>query len=76
MTLYQNKYHPETSRLKGWDYRNAGYYFVTICTQNHVPCFGDVIDGQALLDRIAQNRAYVAGAESRNTTPGLTWTNL
>ncbi len=28
-------------RLKGYDYSGAGYYFVTICTQNRIRLFGD-----------------------------------
>jgi hypothetical protein len=29
-------------RLRGYDYSQAGAYFVTICTQDHVCLFGDV----------------------------------
>ncbi len=27
-----NKHHRRSIRLRGWDYRSPGYYFVTICT--------------------------------------------
>lgn len=27
-----HKHHRRSIRLKGWDYRSAGYYFITICT--------------------------------------------
>ena len=29
-------------RLKDYDYSGAGYYFITICTQNRIPLFWDV----------------------------------
>jgi len=29
------RYHRRTIHLKGYDYSNAGMYFVTICVQNH-----------------------------------------
>jgi|GEM_PF-899802 len=38
-------------RLKGYDYKQAGAYFVTICTQDRVCLFGDVVDGQMRLNR-------------------------
>ena len=30
-------------RLQGYDYSHAGYYFITICTQNRIHYFGDII---------------------------------
>ncbi|MDZ7716970.1 MAG: transposase [Balneolaceae bacterium] len=32
-------------RLKGWDYRNPGLYFVTICTQDRQHHFGEIKNG-------------------------------
>ena len=32
-------------RLKGWDYRNPGLYFITICTKNRQHHFGKIKDG-------------------------------
>jgi REP element-mobilizing transposase RayT len=32
-------------RLKGYDYTQAGAYFVTICAQDQACLFGDVVDG-------------------------------
>jgi len=31
-------------RLKGYDYSQAGLYFVTICVQNRVCAFGEMIN--------------------------------
>jgi REP element-mobilizing transposase RayT len=39
---FRNKYRIATSRLKGWDYGEAGYYFITICTQDKHLWFGEI----------------------------------
>ncbi len=49
------KYDPEkhrrrSIRLKGYDYSQAGAYFVTICTQNRMCLFGDIADGKMVLN--------------------------
>jgi REP element-mobilizing transposase RayT len=49
MTLFKNKYRVETTRLTGWDYRSAGYYFVTICTHDRACYLGEIRDGEMLL---------------------------
>lgn len=35
-----------TIRLRGYDYKQAGAYFVTICTQERACLFGVIRDGQ------------------------------
>lgn len=45
MQKYKNKYRIPSGRLKGWDYRNAGSYFITICTKNREHFFGQCKDG-------------------------------
>ena len=35
----------ESTRLSGWDYSNPGRYFVTICTTERVPFFGQIHNG-------------------------------
>jgi len=52
MTQYQQKYRVESARLKGWDYRQRGWYFVTMCAQNHVCIFGEVVGGEVQLSRV------------------------
>lgn len=44
MKKYKNKYRIPSARLKGWDYRNAGAYFITICTKNRQYFFGECKD--------------------------------
>jgi REP element-mobilizing transposase RayT len=39
-----------TIRLRGYDYSQAGAYFVTICTQNRECFFGDIVDGAMRLN--------------------------
>lgn len=39
MTLFKDKYRVESTRLPGWDYGNAGYYYITICTKDRTHFF-------------------------------------
>jgi putative transposase len=41
--------HRRSPRLRGYDYGLAGVYFVTICTQERMLCFGRVADDLMLL---------------------------
>ncbi len=36
--------------MKGYDYSRAGAYYVTICTQNRECLFGEITDGQMVLN--------------------------
>lgn len=42
------------NRLTNYNYSQPGYYFVTICTQNRICCFGDVINGEMVLNNYGQ----------------------
>lgn len=44
--LYRNKYRIESARHSGWDYSNASFYFVTVCTHNHLHYFGELLTSQ------------------------------
>lgn len=54
MTLYNNKYRIEPARLKNWDYRNAGPYFITICVKDRACHFGRCSDGKMILNEVGQ----------------------
>ncbi|MBD2295253.1 transposase [Anabaena sphaerica FACHB-251] len=54
MTLYKNKYRIESARCPKWDYTSNGYYFVTICTYNKHPFFGEIINGEMVLNLISE----------------------
>lgn len=45
MTLDPDIHHRRSIRLRGYDYSQAGMYFVTICTQGRLRLFGEVVDG-------------------------------
>jgi REP element-mobilizing transposase RayT len=42
--------HRRSIRLKGYNYSEAGAYFVTIVTQGRVSLFGEIIDGEMQLN--------------------------
>lgn len=54
MAKYLNKYRIESSRLKGFDYNSNGSYFITICTKNRFPYFGNIADGKMHLTEIGK----------------------
>ena len=39
------------NRLQEYDYSQSGYYFVTMCTDNHKPFFGKIINGVMILSQ-------------------------
>jgi len=54
MTLFQDKYRIESARLRGWDLRSRGWYFVTICSQNRACIFGEVVAGEMQLSPVGR----------------------
>jgi putative transposase len=45
-----NRHHRRSIRLKGYDYSQAGAYFITLCTQDRACLFGRVINGEMRLN--------------------------
>ncbi len=45
MPYNPNKHHRRSIRLKGYDYTQAGLYFVTICLQDRKWLFGKIENG-------------------------------
>jgi len=43
-------HHRRSIRLKGYDYRQSGGYFVTMVTQGRDALFGDVVNGEMILN--------------------------
>lgn len=43
-------HHRKSIRLKGYDYSQAGLYFITICVQNRECLFGEIINGEMNLN--------------------------
>jgi REP element-mobilizing transposase RayT len=50
MTYDPKRHHRRSIRLKGYDYAQAGAYFITLCTQNRDRLFGDVVNGDMRLN--------------------------
>ena len=50
MATNRNKHRRRSIRLRGFDYSQAGAYFVTICTHERACRFGDVVDGDMRLN--------------------------
>ena len=48
------KHHRQSIRLRDWDYRSAGYYFVTICTHQRNNLFGKVVNGDMCFNEYGQ----------------------
>lgn len=48
---YKPKIHHRRSiRLRGYDYSQAGAYFITICTQNRLHLFGEIVNNKMILN--------------------------
>jgi REP element-mobilizing transposase RayT len=43
-------HHRRSIRLQGYDYVQAGAYFATICTQQRVCLFGEIVNGEMQLN--------------------------
>lgn len=54
MTLFKQRYRIESSRLPGWDYASAGWYFVTLCTGGRECFFGDTTGDHVRLSPIGE----------------------
>jgi putative transposase len=50
MKFDSQKYHRRSIRLKGYDYSGAGAFFVTIVAWQREMVFGDVVDGEMILN--------------------------
>ena len=51
MMKYDPKIHHRKSiRLKNYDYSQTGLYFITICTQNRLHLFGEIVDDAMVLN--------------------------
>jgi REP element-mobilizing transposase RayT len=50
MTFNSNIHRRRSIRLQGYDYSQAGAYFITICTQNRECMFGEIVGGKMALN--------------------------
>lgn len=49
-TYNPNIHHRKSIRLRGYDYTQAGLYFITICTHARLPLLGDIVDAEIRLN--------------------------
>lgn len=54
MPFDSNIHHRRSIRLKGYDYSQAGLYFITICCENRISRFGKVINGEMILNEFGE----------------------
>ena len=54
MTDNPTSHRRKSIRLQGYDYSQAGLYFITVCTHNRVPLFGEIVDGVMALNTAGQ----------------------
>ena len=65
-----DKHHRRSIRLKGYDYAQAGLYLVTICAQNRECRFGEIVNGEMVLNDAGRMAKSVWEAPM---VPGLHW---
>ena len=54
MTHFRGKYRIETTRLPWWDYSQAGWYYVTICTRDRQCVFGEIVDQRMIMSQFGE----------------------
>ena len=62
MTYDPQKHHRRSIRLRGYDYRDPGAYFVTICTDDRRCLFGEIIDNEMHLSDTGQAVQWIWNA--------------
>ena len=40
--------------MPGWDYALGGKYFITICTKKMICCFGEIVNGEMMLNEMGE----------------------
>ncbi|GAB1418378.1 transposase [Bacteroidales bacterium] len=54
MAYHPNIHHRKSIRLKGYDYSQADLYFITICVQDRECLFGNIENGEMILNDAGQ----------------------
>ena len=53
----ENQYRKKPNRLTGFDYSTPGYYFITICTKNHLGLLGKIVSENELIPAVMELNA-------------------
>jgi putative transposase len=61
-----HQHHRRSIRLRGYNYAQAGAYFVTVCTQNRDCLFGEVMNGEVRLNSFGRIVAECWNAISKH----------
>jgi len=61
--------HRRSLRLQGYDYAQAGAYFVTLCMQDRICLFGEIIDERMRLNAAGGKWFDGCGRKSRGMPP-------
>jgi REP element-mobilizing transposase RayT len=69
-SLFRNKYRIESTRYRGYDYSLPGKYFITICTKNRKPYFGEVENGKMRLSELG-NYLHNEWLKTRDIRPDM-----
>lgn len=51
---FNYRYNPKSNRLENYDYSENWWYFITICTKDRQEYFGEIIDGEMVLNDIGE----------------------
>ena len=70
MTYDPKKHNRKSIRLKGYDYTQAGLYFVTICCQNRQHFYGKIVNSEMILNT-AGKMVYRWYYELENKFPNI-----
>ena len=62
------RHHRRSIRLKGYDYAQAGAYFVTVVTQDRECLLGEIVDDAMRLNPFGE---IVQACNERRNTPGV-----
>lgn len=67
-TYNPNIHHRRSIRLKGYDYAQAGLYFITMCCQDRICRFGKVVEGKMILNEFGKiaHHEWLKTPEIRN----------
>jgi REP element-mobilizing transposase RayT len=58
------KHRRRSIRIPGYDYASAGWYFVTVCCKDRAHLFGEVCQGQMVLNEAGYYEHIIRNQES------------
>jgi REP element-mobilizing transposase RayT len=58
MAKFKNKYRIESSRAQWWDYGSNAAYFITICTNDRIHFFGEIVNQEMQLTELGKQAEW------------------